>query len=169
MEKILVIDDDPDILLCVQEFLQLHNFEVIACSKASQVSEHFADPNSTVKLVISDILMPKKDGLELFKEFKASPLGLRGCPFVLMTIPTDPLVVEEAYKMGVDELLAKPFDLESLLLVINYLLKKEIAFGSIEDNYFAVKIDDFIHTRNNDFNLYIKVGRKLVLITLSGQ
>jgi response regulator RpfG family c-di-GMP phosphodiesterase len=169
MDKILVVDDNPDLLLSVQEFLQLHHFEVISCSKASQVSEHFVDPNSSVKLILSDIVMPEKDGLQLFKEFKASPLGLRGCPYVLMTGAVDYLGVEEAYKMGVDELLAKPFELDTLLLVINYLLKKDFAFGPAEDKYFAVRIDDFMHTRNNDFNLYIKVGDKFVLITKSGQ
>lgn len=165
----MIVDDDPDLLLCVQEFLQLHKYEVIACSKASQASEQFSDPNCTVKLILSDIKMPEKDGVQLFQEFKASPLSSRDCPYVLMTGYVDSLGAEEAYKMGVNELLAKPFDLDSLLLVINYLLKKENAFGSAEDKYFAVKIDDFMHTRNNDFNIYIKVGEKFVLITKSGQ
>lgn len=165
----MLVDDDPDLLLCIQEFLQSHHFDVVSCPKASLALDQFNDPDSKIKLILSDVKMPEKDGIQLYHDFKASPLGQRGCPYVLMTGYVDILGAEGAYKMGADELLAKPFDLDSLLLVINYLLKKDKSYGSTEDKYFAVKIDDFMHTRNNDFNIYIKVNEKFVLITKSGQ
>lgn len=169
MDKILLIDDDQDLLTCIKEFLELNKFEVISCEKSTDALAYFNQPNSGISLVLSDIKMPHKDGLQLFEDFKKSPLSQQKVPYVLMTGHLDIIGAEYAYKLGVDELVAKPFDLDTLRLVINYLLEKDQAFGESNDKYFPVRIEDFLHSRNNSFNLYIKVNDKYVLITKSGQ
>lgn len=169
MDRILLVDDDQDLLMCIKEFLELNGFEVISCSNSTDATAYFNQPHSDIKLVLSDIKMPHKDGLQLFEDFKQSPMGQEKVPYVLMTGHLDIIGVENAYKLGVDELVAKPFDLDTLRLVINYLLEKDQAFGESNDKYFPVRVEDFLHSRNNSFNLYIKVNDKYVLITKSGQ
>lgn len=169
MDKILVVDDDVELLACIQAFLQSHNFEVVTCSKASEALKHFNQPNSDIKLVLSDIKMPEMDGVQLYKEYKNSLLAQKQCAYLLMTGYIDVLGAEAAYEMGVDDLVAKPFDFDTLLLAMNYLLKKDQSYGSAQDKYFPVKIDEFMHSRSNNFNIYVKVNDKFVLVTKSGQ
>ena len=169
MDKILLIDDDQDLLNCIKEFLELSKFEVIACNKSTEAVLYFEQPDSGIRLVLSDIKMPEKDGLQLFEDFKKSPMSQQRVPYVLMTGYLDIIGVENAYKLGIDELVAKPFDLDTLRLVINYLLQKDQSFGSSKDKYFPVRVEDLLYSRNNSFNIYIKVNDKYVLITKSGQ
>lgn len=169
MDKILLIDDDQDLLTCIKEFLELNQFEVISCDKSTDAAAYFNNPDCGIRLILSDIKMPHKDGLELYSDFKKSPLYQSAVPYVLMTGHLDIIGVENAYKLGVDELVAKPFDLDTLRLVINYLLKRDQAFGADSDKYFPVRVEDFLHSRNNTLNIYIKLNDKYILITKSGQ
>lgn len=168
MDKILIIEDDVDLLNVIREYLETNKFEVIVCSDPREAVKHFTG-DSGIKLVLSDLKMSHISGMDLYAQFQKSDLGAQKCPYVMMTAHLDILGAEKAYEMGVDELLAKPFELDTLLLVINYLLKKDTSFGADDQRYYPVKVDEFLHSRSYNFNVYLRLNNKYVLVTKSGQ
>lgn len=167
MKNVLVVDDEIEIVNSLKEYLSEKGFNVITCYAAdeayNQYHRHHPD------LILSDIKMPGKSGLDLFKQcHDEDAAGSRKTPFVLMTSYSDIIGAENAFSMGVSELIAKPFDLDSLNLVLNYLLNMDESVGT-EERYFPVHIDEFINSRNKEFDIYLKIGPRYVLVTRSGQ
>ena len=167
MKNVLVVDDEIEIVNSLKEYLTEKGFNVIPCYAADEAYDQYHQYQPD--LVLSDIKMPGKSGIDLFKLCHADDISdSKKPPFVLMTSYADIIGVENAFSMGVSELIAKPFDLDSLNLVLNYLLNMDEAIGT-EDNYFPVRIDDFINSKNNAVDIYLKIGPRFVLVTRSGQ
>lgn len=167
MKNVLVVDDEVEIVKSLKEYLSQKGFNVISCYAADEAYNQYHQHRPD--LVLSDIKMPGKSGVDLFKLCRAEDvLESRRTPFVLMTSFADIITVEKAFSMGVSELIAKPFDLDSLNLVLHYLLDMDEAVGN-DDNYFPVNIDEFINSKNDAFDIYLKIGPRYVLVTRSGQ
>src|ERR1700682_4843758 len=84
--RILVVDDNPDIMALMQELLATRGYEVVAVPGAihgeAEILRHPPD------LILSDVVMPGKSGYELCRELKENP-ATRLIPFVLITGLTD--------------------------------------------------------------------------------
>lgn len=168
MKNLLIVDDEVEIANSLKEYLTDKGFNVFTCHAAAEAyacyQEHQPD------LILSDIKMPGGSGIDLFNQCsKAISNNTPKVPFVLMTSYSDIIGVEKAFNMGVSELIAKPFDLESLNMVLNYLLDLDSSIGSQAEKYYAVNIDEFIHSSNYNFDIYLKIAEKFVLVTKSGQ
>jgi response regulator RpfG family c-di-GMP phosphodiesterase len=168
MKNLLIVDDEIEIANSLKEYLSEKGFNVHTCTAADEAYSFFEKEHTD--LILSDIKMPGKSGIELFSQCTLLHENQKTkTPFVLMTSYTDIIGVEKAFSMGVSELIAKPFDLESLNLVINYLLNLDKSIGSIEDKYFAINIEEFIHSSSNCFDIYLQIAGRYVLVTKSGQ
>ena len=77
-----------------------------------------------IDFIISDVMMPKMDGFEFCKHIKKD-INTSHIPFVIISARTETKDKVEAYKLGVDAYLFKPFNKEELLLIIKNLLKKK--------------------------------------------
>jgi len=129
MKKILLAEDDPNLGILLQDYLQLKGkFDVVLCQDGDQALEAFN--NSHFDMCIFDVMMPKKDGFSLGKEIR------RVNPHVPIIFATAKTMIEdkaEAYNLGGDDYITKPFRIEELLLRINALFKRisnpEIAEG----------------------------------------
>ncbi|MGZ3690410.1 MAG: response regulator [Pseudobdellovibrio sp.] len=166
MKNVLVVDDEVEIVNTLKEYLSEKGFNVLTCHGADQAFDYYK--NNQADLILSDIKMPGKSGLDLFKQCSHIP-DHSHVPFILMTAYSDIIGVESAFALGVSELIAKPFDLDSLNLVINYLLQLEGSVGSSNEKYFQVPIEEFMRARTNDYDIYLQVVDKFVLVTKSGQ
>lgn len=168
MKNLLIVDDEVEIANSLKEYLTDKGFNVFTCHAAAEAYAFYQENHPD--LILSDIKMPGGSGLDLFNQCaKDSPSQVPQVPFVLMTSYTDIIGVEKAFNMGVSELIAKPFDLESLNLVLGYLLDLDDSIGSADQKYFAVNIDEFTHSSSNSFDIYLLVAGKYVLVTKSGQ
>lgn len=167
MKNLLVVDDEKEISDCLKEYLTDKGFNVLNCYS---VDEALGVINSEkLDLVLCDINMPGKTGIELFNEYNIHRGSQEKIPFVLMTGHADIIGVENAFSMGVSELIAKPFDLDSISLVINYLLNLEESKGSQKEKFYAVQIDEFIRAKSSNYDIYLKMVEKYILVTKSGQ
>ena len=168
MKNLLIVDDEVEIANSLKEYLTDKGFNVFTCNAAEEAYNCYQEKHPD--LILSDIKMPGGSGIDLFNQCsQGSPTHTPQVPFVLMTSYSDIIGVEKAFNMGVSELIAKPFDLESLNMVLNYLLDLDSSLGSEADKYFAVNIDEFIHSSNYNFDIYLKIAEKFVLVTKSGQ
>ena len=115
---ILVVDDDDGIRSLVQQYLTKHNFLVTTASNAEEALEK----TSLIKfdLIVLDIMMPGKSGLELTKENKKKI----NTPIILLTAKGEANERVEGLESGADDYLAKPFEPRELILRIENIIHK---------------------------------------------
>jgi len=120
MKKLLLVEDDPNLGLLLQDYLQLKGkFDVVLCTDGEQGYKAFT--KEPFDLCISDVMMPKKDGFTLGKEVrKINPK----VPIIFATAKAMMEDKVEAFNLGGDDYITKPFRIEELLLRINALLKR---------------------------------------------
>jgi DNA-binding response OmpR family regulator len=120
MKKILLVEDDPNLGLLLQEYLQLKGkFEVVRCSDGDEGLKAFT--KEPFDICILDVMMPKKDGFTLGKEIRKINQHI---PLIFATAKTMIEDKTEAFTLGGDDYITKPFRIEELLLRINALLKR---------------------------------------------
>jgi CheY-like chemotaxis protein len=116
--KILVIDDEKDLLSLLKEQLELMGYSVVTAKDGEEglISAQVSHPD----LVICDINMPKKDGFEVLRQLKKDPDFQ--APFIMLTVEKDFDKIREAYQDKADFYVTKPINLQKLLKNIRTLL-----------------------------------------------
>lgn len=119
IKKILLIEDNPDMRCFIRNELKKEYkvFEAKDGIEGLEISERFSPD-----LIISDIMMPRLNGLELCKKLK-SDIRTSHIPVILLTAKTDTPTKYHGIELGADDYISKPFEMEYLLLRIKNLLK----------------------------------------------
>ena len=115
---ILVVDDDEGIRSLVKKYLNENNFLVSTADSSENASKKI----DIIKfdLIILDIMMPGKSGLEFIKENKKN----LETPIILLTAKGEPTERIEGLEIGADDYLPKPFEPKELILRIKNILEK---------------------------------------------
>jgi len=120
MKRILLVEDDPNLGLLLQDYLQLKGkFEVVLCKDGEEGLRTFT--KQAFDLLILDVMMPKKDGFTLGKEIRRFNDKV---PIIFATAKGMLEDKTQAFNLGGDDYITKPFRIEELLLRINALLKR---------------------------------------------
>lgn len=120
MKKILLVEDDPNLGMLLQDYLQLKGkFQVVLCVDGEEGLRAFN--KQPFDLCILDVMMPKKDGFTLGKEIRKINQQV---PIIFATAKAMMEDKALAYDLGGDDYITKPFRIEELLLRINALLKR---------------------------------------------
>ena len=156
---ILVVDDDDGIRELVKQFLNQNNYLVTTAKS----SEDALEKVKIIKfdLIVLDIMMPGKSGLEFTNENKKK----LNTPIILLTAKGEASERVEGLEIGADDYLAKPFEPKELILRINNILIKTkndgvnriIEFGSIK-----IDLNKLFIYRNNQ-SLKINNTEKIIL------
>lgn len=134
-KKILVIEDEAQILEFLSIALSINGYEVItACNGAEGLDYAFA---KLPDLIISDIMMPELDGYQVLEAVRANP-QTANIPMLMLTARTDKGDVRQGMNLGADDYITKPFDIEDLLMSIKSRLDKK---KSINNEYMN-KLED---------------------------
>jgi two-component system alkaline phosphatase synthesis response regulator PhoP len=125
-KKILIVDDDPDLVEAVTMILESKNYEVSAAYGGIEGLEKARTENPD--LIVLDVMMPDKDGYVVCKELKADP-ELRKIPVLLLTavvskIPTSRYTQQMGLETEADDYIDKPVEPEVLVKRIETLLMK---------------------------------------------
>lgn len=162
MVRILVVEDDKELNATVCKYLNLNGFEAVGClSAADAYNEMYG---SGFDLIISDIMMPKIDGFE----FAETVRGLnKDIPIIFMTAKDDMRSMHRGYKLGIDDYLVKPINLEELLLKIGAIMRranisaeKKLTVGKLtmnEDEQSCVYDGEEIALTVREFSLLYKL------------
>ena len=110
MARLLLVDDEPDILLMLQINLELEGHEVVLAGNGEEALQRIAD--SAPDLVLCDVMMPVLDGWGVLERLAATD-GERP-PVIMISAKSQPSDAVQAYRLGADGYLTKPFDLEKL-------------------------------------------------------
>ncbi len=119
MFKILVVEDDRDLNKTVCTYLNKNGYDAVGCLNANDAYNEMY--GNLFDLIISDIMMPDIDGFE----FAETVRGLdKEIPILFMTAKDDMNSKQRGYRLGIDDYLVKPVNLEELLLKIGALLRR---------------------------------------------
>ncbi|MBE7077164.1 MAG: response regulator transcription factor [Clostridiales bacterium] len=119
MAKILVVEDDRAINGLVCSCLKSEGYETTACYDGEEGLNAFAE--GTYSLIISDIMMPKMDGFVFAEEVRARNKQI---PILFMTAKDDKPSKLYAYRLGVDDYVVKPFDIDVFVLKVSAILRR---------------------------------------------
>jgi DNA-binding response OmpR family regulator len=118
---VLVIDDDPVILELLRVNFEIEGLDVI-CAADGEEGFRVARAEQP-DIVISDIMMPKRDGLQLLADLKADP-STSGLPVILLSAKAQKVEVQHGLDMGADDYITKPFDPLELIDRVNAVMAR---------------------------------------------
>lgn len=110
MKKVLVIDDDPDILEAVQLVLTSGGYESDITTKGDETYQKISDYQPDV--IILDVLLSGNDGRHICKNLKSDP-KTKDIPIIMMS--AHPTAKDSVKECGADSFVAKPFSVTGLL------------------------------------------------------
>lgn len=120
--RIMVVDDDPDILALMDKILSDEGFELIKVSNATEAGLKAAQLSPD--LILLDFLMPEIDGFQVCKALRDNELT-RSTPIMAVTCLTKEQDIERIFDCGADEYLPKPFKADDLLEKVRDLVGRE--------------------------------------------
>ena len=114
-KKILVVDDDPDILDALQFLFEFAGYEVKTTEKG-EYAENLRDTNGGLpNAIILDVLLSGKDGRLICQKLKSQE-ETKHIPIIM--ISAHPNVAQSVAAVGADDFVAKPFDADKLLAIV---------------------------------------------------
>lgn len=119
--KILIAEDEPLILQTLELKLKKEGYEVIGCVDGLEALQKIDTENPD--LIITDIMMPYLSGLEVVRKVKQG-IDSKNIPVIVLSTMGQENIVEEAFELGADDFLKKPFSLSELCIRIKRLSRK---------------------------------------------
>ena len=117
--KLLVVEDNLELLMLMQQLLK-STYRVYIARNGKEALKIIKEKE--LDLIISDVMMPEMDGLELTRTIKSDP-NYNHLPIILLTAKTQEEDIKEALQNGADEYLKKPFRLGDLKLRIDNIIE----------------------------------------------
>lgn len=162
MLKILIVEDDKELNSTVCSFLNQCGYEAIGCLNPNEAYDMMYD--DVFDLIISDIMMPGIDGFEFAKNIRNTNEEI---PILFMTARDDLSAKQRGYRVGIDDYMVKPIDLDELVLRIGALLRRakinsnhQINIGDFTmdaDEHTAYLNDEEISLTTREFNILYKL------------
>ena len=162
MFKILVVEDDRELNKTVCSFLNNTGYEAVGCLSADEAYD--AMYSTVFDLIVSDIMMPDIDGFEFARSVRE--LG-NDIPILFMSARDDIASKQRGFRIGVDDYMVKPIDLDELFLRIGALLRRakisqsrKLEAGSFimdADEHTAYLNGEEISLTNREFSLLYKL------------
>ncbi len=141
MFKILVVEDDGDLCRSVCAFLGRSGYEATGCRSAAEAFDAMYE--TVFDLIVSDIMMPEIDGFEFVRTVRSLNENI---PILFMTARDDFAAKQKGYRVGVDDYMVKPVDLDELFLRIGALLRRAKIASSRKLEVGAFVMDADEHT-----------------------
>jgi DNA-binding response OmpR family regulator len=123
--KVLIVEDDPHILLGLEEVLKSDGFEVAVCSRGDQAIE--AVRKQRPALVVLDVMLPGMSGYDVCKELRTKKIAT---PILMLTAKGQEIDKVVGLDLGADDYVTKPFGVRELLARIHALLRRSGAVAS---------------------------------------
>lgn len=119
MFQILVVEDDRELNHAVCSFLTQNGFETVGCIGAGEAYDAMYE--RSFDLIVSDIMMPGVDGFEFAETVRRLDQEI---PILFMTARDDLAAKQRGFRVGIDDYMVKPIELDELILRINALLRR---------------------------------------------
>lgn len=146
--KILIAEDNEDLRRLIKDYLS-SDYDIIE-AEDGLIASDLLDKND-IDLIISDIMMPRKDGISLCSDVKNS-IDTSHIPFIILSAKTTTESKIEGVDSGADIYFDKPIDFELLKLSVNNIFKqREILRDHYAKNYYAESSELSMNEKDNEF------------------
>ena len=163
MFKILVVEDDRELNKTVCSYLSQNGYDAVGCLSANEAYDTMYG-GTLFDLIVSDVMMPGVDGFEFAKTVRELN---REIPILFMTARDDFAPKQRGFKIGVDDYMVKPIDLDELILRIEALMRrakiatsKKLTIGGLTldaEEHTAYLNEEEIPLTVREFNLIYKL------------
>lgn len=128
MYNILAVDDDKEIVKAIEIYLGKENYKVYKAYDGEEALKQIK--NNQIHLVILDIMMPNKDGLETLEEIRKD----KNIPVIMLSAKSEDIDKINGLNIGADDYVTKPFNPVELIARVNALIRRYTRFGAIEES-----------------------------------
>ena len=119
-KKILVVDDEPNIVQTLQDRLEMNEYRVFTAHNGREGLDKFEREKPDV--ILLDVIMPVMDGLEMLETLRKRPDG-QDISIIMLTARSQTQDIARANACGIDDYIVKPFDLSELLAKIESVVE----------------------------------------------
>ena len=123
-KKVLIVDDEPNIVLSVEFLMQREGHEVVTASDGQEAIDLLDEVRPD--LMILDVMMPRKNGFEVCEEVRAESEYSR-MPILMLTAKGREAEMKKGISLGADAYITKPFSTHDLVAKVNELLSRDVA------------------------------------------
>ncbi|RZA03064.1 MAG: response regulator transcription factor [Sphingobacteriaceae bacterium] len=155
-QKILIVDDEPDILELIEYNLKKEGYQVFLARNGQEAVTEAK--RSLPDLIVLDIMMPKMDGIEACRIMRTMP-EFKNTFMVFLTARSEEYSEIAGFNVGADDYIAKPIKPRALVSRINAILRRNAPTEDFTDN--KLEIGDLVIDR--EAYLVYKNGLKVVL------
>lgn len=158
MYNILVCDDDKEIVKAIEIYLKKEGYNVLKAYNGNECLKILKSNN--ISLIILDIMMPVKDGMETLNEIREE----YNLPVIMLSAKSEDRDKIEGLNLGADDYVTKPFNPLELIARVNSGIRRYTSLGSknIEENNLIYKTGDLII---NDETKEVTVDGKEIKLT----
>lgn len=119
--KILIADDEPNIVISLEFLMKREGFDVIIATNGEEAVQRIRSDRPD--LVLLDVMMPKKSGFEVCQEVKADP-ALQDIRILMLTAKGRDTEVSKGLALGADAYMTKPFSTKELVERVRSMLER---------------------------------------------
>ncbi len=127
MYNILVVDDDKEIVNAIEIYLKTEGYNIIKAYNGKEALKLLSE--NEIHLVILDIMMPEKDGLETLEEIRKT----KAVPVILLSAKSEDYDKISGLNTGADDYVTKPFNPLELIARVNSNIRRYVEFGNIKE------------------------------------
>lgn len=118
MYKILVVDDDKEIVKAIEIYLGKENYEIIKAYDGEQALKEIK--KNEIQLIILDVMMPKKDGIETLEEIRRD----KNIPVIMLSAKSEDIDKINGLNIGADDYVTKPFNILEVKARIKAIMRR---------------------------------------------
>ena len=126
MYNILVVDDDKEIVSAIEIYLKKEGYNVLKAYDGVECINLLK--NNDIHLIILDIMMPRKDGIETLNEIRQ----YKSIPIIMLSAKSEDIDKIEGLNLGADDYITKPFNTLELIARVNSNIRRYVKLGAIE-------------------------------------
>jgi len=141
MAKLLVVEDDKELNNSVCSYFENNNYSVKSCFNGQEALIELE--KKSYDIIISDIMMPVMDGFSMVEKIRSINTQT---PIIFMTARDDKFSKQLGYKLGIDDYIVKPFDIDELVMKVGAILRRTSIIKSDKVVVGNLTLDKVEHT-----------------------
>jgi DNA-binding response OmpR family regulator len=126
-KKVLIVDDEPNIVLSVEFLMQREGHEVATAGDGQEALDMLAETRPD--LMVLDVMMPRKNGFEVCEAVRGDAQFAR-LPILMLTAKGREAEMKKGLSLGADAYITKPFSTHELVAKVNELLSRDSSGGT---------------------------------------
>ena len=133
MNRILIVEDEPDMRLGLKDNLEFEGYEVVSADDGESGLKHILQEKFS--LVLLDVMLPKLSGYDICKEVRKQGINV---PIILLTAKGEEIDKVLGLELGADDYVTKPFSLRELLARIKAVLRRGESKEELKNNFVRI-------------------------------